>query len=235
MHRFFSSENFLVGSSVSLSKEESMHLARVLRVEEGEEVSLFDGAGKVARARVQVASASRSVVLIESVEETARKSRIHVVFAISKTQALDFIVHRTTEIGVASLTPIVTQHSLAKNYWNSERWQKVVTEVCKQCQAAYLPTLCAPLPFNDWLAQRDKARLLFFCDEEERSAKPTFLFQGAEVDLVVGAEGGWSHEERKRIAQESPAFLGLGTNRLRAETAALVAAVLAKKYIGEIP
>lgn len=235
MHRFYCPETFSSGGSVALSRDESSHLARVLRLEEGAEVQLFDGKGSVARAHVLIASGSKSVVKIESVEAAIHRPRIRLVFAISKSQALDFIIHRATEVGVAGLTPIVTKHSLEKKFFNKERWDKVAIEVCKQCQISFVPEIVEPQSLQSWLQNRNKSTTLLFCDEEKRDEKPPFLPAEGEIEILLGAEGGWSGDERKAVLEASAIPLSLGPARLRAETAALVAVVLAKKAIGEIP
>ncbi len=233
MHRFFQSPLPKETAQTTLSADESHHLVHVLRVKEGETVTLVDGKGGRATAEIVKASARGAIATILSVAQEKASTRIHLVFAVSKGPALDFIVRRCTEVGIASLQPIVTAHSSPKNAWNEERWEKVVHEVGKQCQSAWFPTLCPPLSLDSWLTSRERSRLFFYCDENERRA-PLGQAGSVDCDIVVGAEGGWNREEIEKMAKADGKALGLGANRLRAETAALVATVLVKAMLLEL-
>ena len=137
MHRFLhSNAQLTAGTEAFLSAEESHHLAKVVRIRDGELIELVNGRGIVAEARVAEASSKRCRVEILSVKNGTGQSRIHVCFSIPKAAAFDFIIHRCTEIGVASFQPIVTNYSLRLHTWNEARWQKVIAEVCKQCEEA---------------------------------------------------------------------------------------------------
>ncbi len=234
MHRFLSDERLSAGADVTLSAEESHHLARVVRVGEGEEIVLIDGRGTLARARVTSASPKGCRVRIESIETSVARSLVTVCFGVPKGPALDSIVRRCTEIGTAAFQPLVTRHSLhvKDKDFNAARWQKAVAEVAKQCEELNFPEILPVKSLADWLSSRAPERVLVFCDEAERGAGAAKL-TGA-CDLLVGAEGGWSDEEREQILAAGAIKFGLGRNRLRAETAAAVGLTLVKARLGEI-
>jgi 16S rRNA (uracil1498-N3)-methyltransferase len=108
----------------------------------------------------------------------------------------------------------------------------VVEEVCKQCQELHFPEVAEPKTLACWLAERDASRALVLCDENARVGGAKLTHSG--VDLLVGAEGGWSEEEVEQLRAAGATGLGLGRNRLRAETATLVALALVKQRLGEI-
>lgn len=199
----------------------------------GEEIALIDGCGSLATAVILNASPKGTLVRIQTVERAANRSKITLAFSVPKGQALDFIVHRATELGVAVLQPLETAHSMRVKGWNEDRWKKVITESAKQCQELFFPTLLAPHELQSWLATRS-TRPLVFCDEAERSATWMGVGTSSGVDLLIGAEGGWSLEESKLIRSQGAFLLGLGKNRLRAELAAIVALVLTKQKLGEL-
>ncbi len=232
MHRFISNFPLAPGNEILLDEKESHHLAKVLRLEVGAEVVLIDGKGSVAAAVLTLVKPKQSVAKVLTVETGGKASSITLCFGIPKGQALDFIFRRAPELGVFGLQPLQTRHSTTLKGWNPDRWQSVVEEVCKQCESAFFPQVHLPLTLPAWLAQRDKSRLLLFCDENVRQSK--FEWSGAGVDLLVGAEGGFSREEAKEVQESGASFLGLGANRLRAETAGLVALTLVKARLGEI-
>ncbi len=188
---------------------------------------LIDGKGTLAKARVDSASPKGTRVHVLSIETSAKKSGVTICFGVPKGPALDFIVRRCTELGVAAFQPLVTRYSLhlKEKDFNEERWHKVVAEVAKQCQELHFPSILPAKPLNAWLSSREK-RTLVLCDEAEREGSPSL--QG-DCDLLIGAEGGWSDEERMELKAAGAISFGLGVNRLRAETAAVVATYLATR------
>lgn len=232
MHRFISNFPLDAGKEIPLDEKESHHLAKVLRLEVGAKVVLIDGKGSVAAAILTLVKPKQSVAKVLSVETPGKPSAITLCFGIPKGQALDFVFRRAPELGVLGLQPLQTRHSSTLKGWNPDRWQSVVEEICKQCESPFFPQVHLPLTLSAWLAKRDPSRLLLFCDEAVRHSD----FQTAEkgIDLLVGAEGGFSREEAHEVEKAGASFLGLGANRLRAETASLVALTLVKSRLGEI-
>jgi len=234
MARFLSKANLISGGEVELSPEESHHLSKVLRMTAGQECWLVNGEGLIARAVISHSSPKGSKCVVQEVKKENAKHKIHVAFAIPKSSALDFIVHRCTEIGVKSFQPLISDHSLKVNSWNDERWARVVLETSKQCQETFFPKVLPPLELKTWLTQaRDKTRVLIYCDEKARQDSLESLSTEKEFDLLIGAEGGWSEEERILFQKEGRG-MGLGRNRLRAETACVVALTLLKKHCNEM-
>lgn len=218
------------GQTVGLSKDESHHLFNVLRIREGASVELVDGKGTLGMGTVARASKNLTEVLLGSVKKYPRVSRVRLCFGLAKHQASEFLVRRCTELGVSAFQPLVTDHGLPAKVWKRDRWDRIVEEVCKQCQEVWFPEVCEPMRFADWLEQN--TRTIVACDE---NARVSSLQIGSlvECDLVLGAEGGWSENERRLLAEKA-SLLGLGVNRLRAETASLVALALLKEKLGEL-
>ncbi len=232
-NRFLSLEPLNPGARITLSEEESHHLLHVLRLTVGEEILLIDGKGGLAEGKVESAAKRSVAVTVGKIQNIEFQKRVHLVFGVTKAPALEFILHRVTEVGVASFQPLNTQHSLRLSSWNEERWRKIVMETIKQCEESHLPEIYAPLDLKIWLEKRNKDRALFLCDETDREIRDEFVpSQGAEV--LVGPEGGWSSEELELLRHHGAKALSLGVNRLRAETACLVAVTLVKKIFGEL-
>ena len=112
MNRFLYPKELHADREIELSPEESHHLVKVLRMEAGGRVQLMNGAGQLADATIVNPSNKCATLKIESVKKQDKRPVIHLVFGVPKTQALDFIIHRSTELGVASFQPLMTQHSL---------------------------------------------------------------------------------------------------------------------------
>ena len=233
MNRFFLESELPASGLVSLSSAESHHLFHVMRLQPGDSVELFDGNGFVGRGKVLDASPKKTVVAVEGVEKLVARSKVRFCFGIPKAAALEFIIRRLTEIGVEEFQPLYTENSRNEMKWNPERWNRLLIESAKQCQEPYVPALHLPVTLSDWMAKREDNRSLLFCDEENRN--PSELSANSVgYDLLVGSEGGWSPSERTLLLEKGAISFGLGPNRLRTETAALVAATLLKSQVGEL-
>ncbi|MFM8268625.1 MAG: RsmE family RNA methyltransferase [Pseudomonadota bacterium] len=231
--RFLSLEIPPIGSVLTLDEEQSSHCVRVLRLRAGENLSVIDGKGNLADGVILDANPKRTTIEIKFIRTVEQSSQLQVVFGLTKPAALELIFRKCTEVGIHSFQPLITDHSLHPGSWNEERWQKIVVEACKQSQEIWFPQICPPITLNSWLKSRDINRSLIVCDEEFRNGS-----KGAPVispaDILIGPEGGWSEAERDLLQKMKVSFLGLGPNRLRAETACLVALTLVKSRLGEI-
>ncbi len=232
MHWFYSETEFSLNSEIILSKEESFHLNKVLRLTRGMNVGLINGIGQKAQATIIFSDIKKSIVKVCSIERS-RNSKIHMCLGISKSIATEIAIKKCSELGCASFTFLITFNSIPIKFWNITRWRKILIEVCKQSENPHLPSILPPLSFNEWLKNRINERPLLFFDENSRN---NFKLPSSDVgyDIVIGPEGGWRNEERKLVADNGGIFLGLGASRLRCETAAIVALALIKKEIGEL-
>lgn len=233
MNRFVIRGPVEPGSEVVLSPEESTHLVRVLRMLPGQRVIVVNGEGAVATAEITETSPKRTLLKVQSVEIQERHLRVAVAFGIPKAEALDFLIRRCVEIGVRELFPLITAHSLRPKTWNEDRWSRVVSEVCKQCEAPYFPRVHQPMELEGWLVSQGSETRLVLCDETERSVSEIIPTEGR-LAMLVGPEGGWSEQEREAFQASGVPCLGLGPNRLRMETAALAGLVILKRVIGEM-
>ena len=231
--RFLSLEIPGRGSRVQLDPEQSAHCAKVLRLQVGAPLSLINGRGLLAEARILEAHSKKTWVEIIDLKHEPIQSAIHLVFGITKPIALESILKKCTELGIASFQPLVTDHSLHPGSWNADRWNKVIVEACKQSQELWFPALAEPLTFSNWLSQRNALHSLIVCDENERTPSLTHPLK-TPVEILIGPEGGWSVLERERLKSLNGISLGLGKNRLRADTACLVALALTKNAVGEL-
>lgn len=222
-----------VGGSASLDAEQSSHCVRVLRLTSGAPIHLIDGKGTLAKAEIEQPHSRETLVRITEHRIFNSKSKIQLVFGMTKPQSLDLIFKKCTEIGLASFQPLITDHSFHRDRFNPERWLKLVIEASKQSQEVFFPEIQSPKSFPDWIRTRADNSRIIICDEEKRGGE-TIDWAGP-LEVLVGPEGGWSEQERKVLENNaSSQWLGLGKNRLRAETACLAALTIAKWNSGEL-
>lgn len=222
-----------IGEVLVLDEEQSAHCARVLRITAGESVSIIDGKGVLAEGEVLESHPKHVKIRLKTFKQEERKNQIEIIFGLAKPQALEWIFKKCTEMGVYSFQPLITDHSMHPSSWNAERWNKIVEEACKQCQELWFPEIRKPMSFRDWIQQRSHQSPFFLCDEEIRKADSE-VSKFHPKEIVIGPEGGWSEQERELIKKFPVQHLGLGPNRLRAETACLVALTLVKVRHGEL-
>ncbi len=218
----------LVGpAEVELDRETSHHLVRVMRRQVEDAVELFDGQGNVAQGVIQSATKQAATVAIDKiVSEPQTMPQIILVQALIRPQPMDFILRKATELGVAAIQPVLTQHCVARTRERPERWRKTVVSAAEQCGANWLPELRPVLDWSEWLQQRaaggpavigaltKDAQLL----RDEVRAWSTVPEQ---VAVCVGPEGDWTAEEQAAAIESGVVPVSFGRLTLRAETAAV--------------
>jgi len=206
--------------SVTIAGEEFHHAARAVRIREGEEVELFDGAGNAAAGVVQTIGSSELIVRVErSIDAREAANVVQLAMAIINLDKFELVLQKATELGVKTIIPLETerQEIRPERYRGKhERWQKIIFEATKQCGRAVIAKLEPPAPFDE-VIQRQGAKILFDADTPatQQLSNPAILF--------IGPEGGWSEREIELAKGHGCAFEQLGPRRLRAETAAIVA------------
>lgn len=222
-----------IADEVTVAGDEFHHAIRVVRARAGEEVELFDDAGRLARATI--ASIERDHAVVRMLEELpSREAALAVTLAMAIIQLdkFELVLQKATELGVRAIVPLVTDRiELRRERYAGklERWQKILLEAVKQSGRGIAPRLEEPAPFAGVVA-RDGLKIFFDADADPspRIAPPSA------VTLFIGPEGGWSEEEVQLARHHQCTFERLGPRRLRAETAAIAAAAIVAARWGDI-
>jgi len=214
---------------VTLPAEEAHHVAQVLRLEPGDPLVIFDGAGHEWDARIVAVSKRAVVARIEQARTPVSEwaTRVTLGIGVLKGQAMDEVVRDATALGVAAIVPMMTAHCVvpkrARGDDAIDRWQRIAVASAKQCGRATLPSISAVTPFIEVL--RAPAELRLICLE------PVFPGAGLaampapprDVTLLVGPEGGWSSAEVAAAQLAGYRGMQMGALTLRAELAPTVA------------
>ncbi|WP_114228539.1 MULTISPECIES: 16S rRNA (uracil(1498)-N(3))-methyltransferase [Sphingomonas] len=209
------------GATVELEGSAANYLGNVLRLGEGGEVLLFDGASGEWLARI-VATAKKRLTL--TVERQTRPLEqvpdLTLAFAPVKRAQTDWLVEKATELGVRHLQPVMTRRTVAERV-KHERLEHIAVEAAEQCGRTLLPTIADPLALTALLQTLD--RPLYFADETG-GAPVTDVIRSGPAAILIGPEGGFTPEERELVrAHPNAVAISLGPRILRAETAALAA------------
>ncbi len=243
MHRFFFQNAPGAGELFDLPKAEAHHASSVLRVREGEAAIVLDGAGRALRCEIE--SVGRRQVRLRALSES-RQERGHgeliLVQAVVKGKAMDLIVQKATELGVARIAPVITERSVARPDPSEfaakrDKWRGVAIEACKQCGSAWLPEVDEPTPLQDAsevCGAGGRLSLVAALDDERMEIGEAFAaFQQREgrapesAAIWIGPEGDFTPDEMKLIKNAGARAVTLGELTLRSETAAICALSIA--------
>jgi 16S rRNA (uracil1498-N3)-methyltransferase len=216
------------GERIVLTGEEARHAVRVLRIREGETITISDGRGTVVETVVAEAGADLVADVKARRTEPRPAPSLHVLHAIPKAGKLDLVVQKLTELGVDSIRPFPAVRSVAR--WDARkaadqtrRLATIAREAAKQSRRAWLPDVLPPAP----LEEVPLSDLTFVLHEEAdgrlRDGLPAEVPDS--VGLVVGPEGGLTAGEVSLLAERGGVPASLGPLVLRTETAALAATV----------
>ena len=225
------------GDVVELPDDEAQHLTRVLRLETGDAVRVFNGRGEEFEAVVDAASKSRASVRVGKPLQAAQEATVAITLAqaVLKGDKMDDVVRDAVMMGVAAIQPIVTTRAevtrAALERGNRrERWERIALSSVKQCGRAVVPAILPVCDFDELAGRFSAMRLpnpaLMLV---EPGASPDVIPLGdmdstapKEATVIVGPEGGWAAEELQRGA-DSCRLITFGGRTLRADAMAIVA------------
>lgn len=212
-------------SQFILSEEESKHIVKVLRRKEGDIVHVTNGKGYLFETKIIIADTKKcKVEIIDSDKKHQKMYWFHLVVAPTKmNDRFEWFLEKATEIGVNEITPIICENSERKII-KLERMEKVVQSAMKQSLQTYLPKLNRPISYKEYMAKNHEG-LLFIahCENEEKLDLKRRVAPDKDVTVLIGPEGDFSKTEIKQAYEKGFLPVSLGENRLRTETAAIVA------------
>ena len=230
------------GLEVVLPEQAGEHLARVLRLERGHPLILFNGDGNEYDATLASLARRAVTAAIVGVRPVDREAPCALTLAqgIARGEKMDWILQKATELGVARIVPLVTERTEVKlDEERAERrllhWQSVVAGACEQCGRTRLPALEPPQRLDRWLGalgQDTPQRLALHPDGDTTLRQLPQVENGA--ILVVGPEGGLSDNDIGLLRQRDFRALRLGPRVLRTETAGIAALAALQALHGDL-
>jgi 16S rRNA (uracil1498-N3)-methyltransferase len=212
----------------ALTGDEARHLSQVLRIKPGETITVFDGCGRRADAVVLTVTRDHVALRLGAARSSpAPLPAITLAQAIPKGKNMDLIVQKAVELGIASIQPLVTRHTIVHpGDGKSDKWRRTALEACKQCGQDTLPTIADPLPFDDWAGSLTNLTDLRLIASLAPGARPLRDVLHTHPDptaitLLVGPEGDFSAAETERALAVGFLPVSLGSIILRVETATL--------------
>ncbi len=231
-----------VGARLNLPEQAGEHVARVLRLEVGAAVTLFNGDGHDYPSVLCEVGKRAVSVQVERVESPANESPLALTLAqgVARGEKMDLIVQKATELGVARIVPLQTERSEVRlDPVRAEKrlahWRAVAASACEQSGRARVPEILPALPLQAWLdglADRDALRLALLPSGE--LGLRALRFNGAGGILVIGPEGGLGERDVQALRGAGFGGLQLGPRILRTETAGLAALAALQALHGDL-
>jgi 16S rRNA (uracil1498-N3)-methyltransferase len=235
--RFHCPVDLLPGSELPLPANAARHV-QVLRMQPGQALTLFDGQGLEAEARITRIGRSDVQVSVVHCHLVERESpwRIHLALGMPANERMDWLVEKATELGVSSIQPLLTERTVLR--LQGERatrkvahWHSVAAAACEQCGRNRLPRIHAVQTLSTWLTEalpehvNASRQLLSLNPQSQPWSTPCPTPGRQALVFLSGPEGGFSPAEEAAAMAAGFSPVHLGARVLRAETAAL--AVLA--------
>ena len=219
-----------IGAIVDLPEAAVAHLVRVLRLQAGDAVVLFNGDGCDYPSRLVSIGKRGAEAEVLGCMALDNESPLQLTLAqgIARGEKMDLILQKATELGVARIAPVVSERTEVK--LDAERsakrmahWRGVLLGACEQSGRARVPELLEPQSLAGFAAAQGPGHRFLLDPLAERSIAQAGLLPGEPACLVIGPEGGLS--ERDRLTLRAAGYLGLrlGPRVLRTETAGLAA------------
>jgi len=226
-----------VGTAAELPEAAAHHALRVLRLREGDAVTLFDGTGGEWRATIAAAGRRGASVAIEAHDPVERESPLAATLVVSTlaTDAMDYAVRKAVEVGVAAIVPVVAARSQGASRGDRrvDHWRKIAVAACEQCGRNRVPPVELPQPLGAWLAVRDAGRAGVVLAP---GAAATLAVVGAvdAIDVLVGPEGGFDETEIAAARKAGLRAVSMGPRVMKAETACVAALAALQALRGDL-
>ena len=236
--RIYTEQDLTAGTDMVLSGNAAHHAGRVLRMEAGQWLTLFNGDGLDYQAEIlETGRKSLQVRITESADPGTEASlTITLGQVMSRGDRMDYAIQKATELGVTHIQPLTSERCEVKLSGDRERkrianWKQVAISAAEQCGRARIPDIASPLKLGEWLNACDQDLCLVLHDQGtplgDRTTKPD------SVALLIGPEGGLAAHEIEMAQNAGFLPLALGPRVMRTETAPVAALSLCQWLWGD--
>lgn len=238
--RLFIAKQIAAEQTLILETDTGHYVRNVLRLRKGAEVAIFDGFGGEYVAKIQELSKKRVTLDVQEKHDIDNESplKIELALSVSRGERMDVAIQKATELGVAVISPVITQHCVVKldadrRVQRHKHWQSIIYRACEQCGRNIPPVLNLVEPLAQWQQGCAAGDKIIFEPEVQQTlnsyAKPT-----AAIAVLVGPEGGFSEQEVSTAKDSGFTALGFGPRVLRNETAAMASVAALQVLWGDM-
>ena len=228
---FFYIDHFNEGQQhLALQKDNSRHIAQVLRMRMGDLLHLTDGKGHLLTTELTDANKKQCVVKVQEVAfQNSPPSTISIAISLLKnTNRFEWFLEKATEIGISAIVPLIC-HRTEKQNIRFERLQGILTSAMLQSRQVWRPQLAAPIAFQEFISKKEgdgfQQKFIAHCVDGQKQSLQAVEKKSVTI-ILIGPEGDFTPDEIALSLQRGYQPVSLGRTRLRTETAGVVAASL---------
>ncbi len=225
MPKFFTKPGCIDGNELKIIGEDVSHISKVLRMSAGDNIIVCDGEGIDYDAVITSISKTEVVAEITGKYVCDAEPTVDVTLyqALPKQGKMEYIIQKTTELGINKIVPVYTKRCVVKPSDKTERWSKVAESAAKQCGRGIIPEVMSTISFTDAIEQMkeyDLALMPYECEEKNGLKKILQSSSYKTVSIFIGPEGGFDLKEVEAAIGAGVKTVTLGKRILRTETAA---------------
>jgi 16S rRNA (uracil1498-N3)-methyltransferase len=219
------------GNQAALTGDHADHLKRVLRARVGQQFDIATGA-VVRRGRIVTIQEGRVEFELGEEVPAVTVPNVTLLLAIFKFDRMEWAIEKSTELGVSRIVPVIARrteaHLASAAVKRAERWHRIAMQAAEQSRRSAPPEIAAPIKLQDVVSQTASALRIVLAESEQQTLLRDVLaaHSGAEINLAIGPEGGWTEGELQLFQKYGWATASLGPTILRAETAAIAATAI---------
>lgn len=237
--RIYSPVALAAGHTVALDENAAQHVGRVLRMQAGQELQLFNGDGNDYPAIIREAGKRQVEVTVGEPQPNPSESSLKVVLGqtLSKGDRMDYAIQKSVEMGVTTIVPLLTERCDVRLKGDREEkrlrhWQAVAISAAEQCGRAVVPDIAPVMTVTEWFEYTQAIPLRLVLHHRTSQALDT-LAKPETVALMVGPEGGLTADEIATAEQQGFLATALGPRVLRTETAPVAAVAVCQWLWGD--
>ncbi|OEF96943.1 hypothetical protein BHF71_04230 [Vulcanibacillus modesticaldus] len=232
MQRYFVSHDQFKEDEVIITGDDAYHLSKVLRAKPGEKIICSNGQGFDAITEIISINLEQAVCKIVSILDESREPTVEITLAqgLPKSDKMDLIVQKGTEIGISSFLPFISERTIVqlnqkKEQKRIERWKRIAKEAAEQSHRSKIPEILPVISFKELLTYMKDYYTLIAFEQEDTVTLYQALNQwddNKKILLIIGPEGGFSEQEVSKAIRHGAISITLGKRILRTETAGIV-------------
>lgn len=243
--RIYSPELLAAGGCLELSESAARHVTQVLRLNTGSELTLFDGSGLEYMGTIASLTKSRVTVQLGAAQSPATESALRICLwhGLCRSDRMDIVVQKATELGVTEIQPVITERDVVRldvkrAAKKLAHWRSVAISACEQSGRVRIPQVHPAAKLEHCLqqfsaGQKNTATALMFDPDGERGLH-RHLIPEQDIFVLTGPEGGFSAAEKTAAMEAGFAVIALGPRILRTETAPTVILSLLQSTLGDL-
>lgn len=238
--RIYTDSDLAAGHTCQLDDNAAQHVGRVLRMQPGQELLLFNGDGHDYQATIVEAGKKQVTVEVTDNTPNTSESPLHITLGqtLSKGDRMDYAVQKAVEMGVTRIVPLTTERCDVKLKGDREdkrlrHWQQVAISAAEQCGRARVPEILPVMTPEQWFAEAETCDLKLVLHHRTEQSLDS-LARPTSVALMIGPEGGLTADEIASAEQAGFLPVALGPRVLRTETAPVAAMALCQWLWGDV-